>query len=608
MKRNYFKHREYVKYQSMARCRSAEDVDRMLYSFGPGRIASLVSLLLVLFFHVGYSQNPTLDSLQHAYGKQLDDTTRCLMLSQIAFQYIRLDQDTAQILSQEAFDCSVSIGYSRGTAEAHLNLEDLSSARGEDSATIYHYTNAANIFRELRLSRLESEALNLLGIHYHRKANYAAAYDYYIRSLKIRREIKSLWGIGSSLNNLASLFKSNGDYSKAQEYFLQALDIYKELNNTRGIAACYNNVAGIYELQGDWETAHDYFKQSLEMSRARGGQMEEAVALNNLGKHYADRGDFEKALKYHRLALDMRLKIRDYYGLVSSYGNLGVVLNGLGRSAEALDYFQKSETVADSIGDHRGLFYASLGRAEVFEKMGDIEKAALYGRKAYGLCEQYGIGSEMPDISKFLFELYEKTGDEVNQLRFLKSYTASRDSIYNIEEANLIARMQSGYELAEKEKTIQLLDQENRLKDRLISQEKKSAWLRLFAILVFATLSLLLTVAVIFWYRNWKRSKNREAIIEKQSDELQQALDLQEQKAVERSQEIIRQSEKLRDYAFYNSHLIRKPLANLLSLTEVWKMDLQPSEREQVLENINRSVIELDKLVRDVQKIIEKED
>jgi len=71
--------------------------------------------------------------------------------------------------------------------------------------------------------------------------------------------------------------------------------------------------------------------------------------------------------------------------------------------------------------------------------------------------------------------------------------------------------------------------------------------------------------------------------------------------------EIIRQNDKLKEVAWLSSHEIRRPLANIIGLANMMKVSQYMDEKLKILENLNQSAEELDKIVHTINSTIEEE-
>jgi PAS domain S-box-containing protein len=70
----------------------------------------------------------------------------------------------------------------------------------------------------------------------------------------------------------------------------------------------------------------------------------------------------------------------------------------------------------------------------------------------------------------------------------------------------------------------------------------------------------------------------------------------------EKEAEILTQNEQLKKVSWLNSHKIRKPVASLLSLTELLDGDVDQREREQIISRIQKCTWELEETVRQINE------
>jgi PAS domain S-box-containing protein len=75
----------------------------------------------------------------------------------------------------------------------------------------------------------------------------------------------------------------------------------------------------------------------------------------------------------------------------------------------------------------------------------------------------------------------------------------------------------------------------------------------------------------------------------------------------QKEKETIRQNDKLKEVAWLSSHEIRRPLANIIGLANMMKVSPYMDEKLKILENLNRSAEELDKIVHTINSTIEEE-
>ena len=66
---------------------------------------------------------------------------------------------------------------------------------------------------------------------------------------------------------------------------------------------------------------------------------------------------------------------------------------------------------------------------------------------------------------------------------------------------------------------------------------------------------------------------------------------------------IISQNQALNQIAWEQSHLVRRPLANILALTELMKIESNPEEMEKLIKLTETSAIELDVIIHNINAI-----
>ena len=109
------------------------------------------------------------------------------------------------------------------------------------------------------------------------------------------------------------------------------------------------------------------------------------------------------------------------------------------------------------------------------------------------------------------------------------------------------------------------------------------------------------------------KSKNSE--ISNQSNELNlvnEALNVVNanlEKMVEaRTNELMVKNKTLSDYAFINAHDLRVPVANIKGIIQLFEFNLTMQEKEELLEKLKGQSNDLDDVLIDIQRRLEKDD
>jgi PAS domain S-box-containing protein len=72
----------------------------------------------------------------------------------------------------------------------------------------------------------------------------------------------------------------------------------------------------------------------------------------------------------------------------------------------------------------------------------------------------------------------------------------------------------------------------------------------------------------------------------------------------QKEQEAVRQNDKLKEVAWLSSHEVRRPLANIIGLVNLMKTTPYLDEKVKIIDNINKSAEELDKIVHSINSTI----
>jgi PAS domain S-box-containing protein len=92
--------------------------------------------------------------------------------------------------------------------------------------------------------------------------------------------------------------------------------------------------------------------------------------------------------------------------------------------------------------------------------------------------------------------------------------------------------------------------------------------------------------------------------LEKQTEEIANLNNHLELLVEERTRQLQRRNEQLNQYAFFNAHKLRAPIATILGLYQVLKLDISLEEQLEVVHKLNETVVELDQMVRQSQRLL----
>jgi tetratricopeptide (TPR) repeat protein len=540
-------------------------------------------LLYLLVFCAVHSaaQNSKIDSLSNQYYLAKTDTLKAKLSFEIAFAHIEYNLDSG-------------LRWSANTIELAKKHSDYK----------YH-----------------SLGLLVKGHCTWRKGDYLKGLEAYNESLTIaeknelkEEEARALIGVGTVYNYL-------GDYPQSLEFYRKAQAVAESSSNERILVGLYSNIAGIYNNLYDYEQALEYRKKALQSSTGV-NQDRLPGSLSNIGRLYADMGEYRKGLSY----LFQSLKLSKTATCLQLYilENIGYTYFKLGK-LDSADFFLKKGIEGtkncNELIPHIDLL-TSLGEVNILSRRLDI--AIQYLITAYQMGNKFGAIRETVRAANLLSEAYEKAGRYKDALDIYKKFQALSDSVYSLKKVTAFGKQEASIEFELIRKNQEMAQKLEDLKqEETINNERR---LRNTFIVGFL---IALTFAGLFFYFYRRRKRysieleqlNHEVHDQKEelvqlnnslnslNNELEIKVGLRTQELVEANHKLKDKNTKLEEYAFFNSHKLRSPVASILGLVQLFNQShATDAERQDVINKIKISTDKLDDIVREIQTIVHKDD
>ena len=149
------------------------------------------------------AQNPLVDSLRTQLELHLQkDTSRVILLNELADQVYRSDYKQCLTYLNEAEDMAISIGYKKGLAETYL-IKGIAVNRYSDYKDgVQYYEKAAALFQELELHGKVITCYGNTAIFHRRRGELRTAIKYREKSIALREKV------GSNKNGSCLLYTS----------------------------------------------------------------------------------------------------------------------------------------------------------------------------------------------------------------------------------------------------------------------------------------------------------------------------------------------------------------------------------------------------------------
>lgn len=173
----------------------------------------IITICLLVKMSIINAQSPLLDSLKIVLKNTTDDSSKCVILSQMI---------------ENEWDLNIWPNYNNEIkliTEKHLNN------------------------KQPKIIFLNYYAYTICNIGYYNqeKGNNIIALEYYKKGLEIQKKTNSKESIAASLNNIGYIYRQMGNIKEALNNYHQALKIQIEIKDSINIATSYNNIGYVFE-------------------------------------------------------------------------------------------------------------------------------------------------------------------------------------------------------------------------------------------------------------------------------------------------------------------------------------------------------------------------
>ncbi|MCC5915227.1 MAG: tetratricopeptide repeat-containing sensor histidine kinase [Balneolaceae bacterium] len=421
--------------------------------------------------------------------------------------------------------------------------------------TYYIHDPVEDVFNTVIVEEATVDSLLDLGYE-SRNSNSRLSYHLANEALAMSEILDYRLGITESTNLLGIKHLDFGQYDSALKYFLSAKEMNRELDRREMDPVFLNNIALVHIQQEDYERAAAYLNHSMEMDRELGQFEDGYLSMNNLGVIYRRQGLYEQALEQFRKSKKLSYEAGDnpllhhiaILNIGNTYRNLERFDESLAYMTRALDYFENSDNRVQLITT-----YLFLG--QLHKDLGDFDKALEYGGMSLEQASYSLYRDRIRDAHELLSEIYEARGNYQLAYAHYKNFHAASDSLMNAERSNMINEMQIRFDVQQKNREIEVLNQEARLQEAQLSQQVLQQWF------LIAVLALMVIIAALLFYTNHqKKASNR--ILRKRREEIEK-----------KNRELEKLNKQKDDFLGMAAHDLRNPLSGIRSATELINME-----------------------------------
>jgi two-component system, sensor histidine kinase ChiS len=356
---------------------------------------------------------------------------------------------------------------------------------------------------------LRYELVRRRGILAYREDRVVEALGGFECALELARHHGDRPAIAKQLKNIGSALRRLGDFRGALKALSLSLDMQR-MDGSEETGAVLNNIADVYRELGDPDQASRYYREALDAFRAQHDRSEAAHVLETMSLLAMDRGDTVQAERLLTEALDTYRETGDEFYQLR-------VDSDLARLAISRGDLSRADTLTSAgiaLAREHGLpvpWFLVLQRARVDRMQGRPEIAILQLRRAMG--EVANSPAERIALLEELSLDLEAVGDSGGAIRALRDVRSEDQALSKAREDRQLAWLRARFETAERDRTIAMLEKDNRLRRAMLRQ--RTLWLWLTAVSALAGLLVLL----IGFQRRQQRTRLAEAERQVRHDE-----------------------------------------------------------------------------------------
>ena len=487
-------------------------------------------------------------------------------------------------LSKEVIQLSQQNNLPELKAEAQLLICSMYNSEMNYDSIYQHCQSAILYFEKEKNQEKTAWAYQRAGIVEDMLGDRNKSQTTFEKSLAIFESLDNKEGIAYCLSDLGVIHTFKGEYIKASKFYIKALRIFEKYDNDLGVARVYSSLGFFYKRQSQNKKSEEYFVLALEKAKKANDKYWIGMSMMGLTKILRKKEQFEEAFKLNERLIEIADSLRSNYILLDAKKNQSFLLYDLGKYEEsiassfsALDLMEQQNRKQS-----KSIVYNLL--AKNYIQQNKLDKAYTYLNKV----------SSNPKVSKtnraisytIEADYWAKKGEYQNAFQSQKEYISLNNELNKKERDIAISRLESSYQLGQKQTEINLLNEKSELQQEMLHK-------RNMLLLIVIVLSLLVITLL---YRNYyfkqKLNKTLESKISERTQDLKKA-----------NYKLEASNEELKKFAHLTSHDLKEPLRNIFGffhLLEKKKSNLTEETTQEYINLAKKNAVQMNNLIEDI--------
>ena len=458
---------------------------------------------------------------------------------------LRKDTSQSNYYAKKAMQLAIAGDFVQEEAKSLYYQGEIKFSTNDFLDAIPYYERAIPLFEEIKDTSMLTDCYNSIGVCYHKSDFGERAISEFVKGLKLSANNPKF--SAKLLHNIGNVHKRMQNYIAAIEYFKKAEAIDIANKDSVVLAKNYNSLGEVYHSQNLNDSALIYFSSARNLFHKTRQSEFEAITLANLGATY---GSFPDSLAKAHSA---------YQAANEKFKELGI------------NIYQPD--ILEGIG-------------EILVKEGRFHEAINTFNESVELTKKYERGLELLAMNyNRLSEIYEKTGNFKEALKYKELYVQYNDSLESKNRYDKIVTLEKQYETEKKENEIIKLQASQEMTKIQLQKNKQLKQLGFISALI------LLVFAFYMIFRYFDKIKINKELEEKN-------------RKIEESEHELRKLNAAKNKFFsIIAHDLKNPLHTVMGYSELLSKDFEmftEKERQKFATDINHSTNNLYRLLQNL--------
>lgn len=554
------------------------------------------------------AQTRSLGEMKESLVRAKHDSTRSMILMNYGFDQFGVAADSVLKYTKLGLNLAEKIGFQKGIVLSYRNYGVLYHYQSEIDSALFYFTKFLESSKKINYQAGVSRAYNNLGILHALLSNYVQAIGYYEESLEISVQLGDTLGIARTMNNMGEAFQEIGDYNRALNYLIRCSELEKKMGLENEKTESLKNIGHVLIDLNQYQSAMDYFQKALTIDSSLNRVLRVAQTYRDIGRTHQFLNNQAEALKYLEMSLDRLRKFGYLPSTAEVLLNIGDLYVTQQQHKKAFENYNEALHIFSGVGNRLGSVKAKNKVADIHLHLENYPYALEMAHASLTQAMSSGFKREIVLATNVLYQAYDQLGDHKKAYKYRSMNAQYSDSLYGEFRTNMLTTFENRYKLDQIHKENIVLAHQNELNQAQLDKAKLQIQKKNILLIGGSVSLILLTFLTISTLRFTKERKKSFALLRKKNKEIIQINEELEERVKKRTKKIKSQNKRLQEYAFFNSHLVRAPLANILGYTQYLSDNNNDQDWKELNQNIFHSAKELDQVVRSIGEILDDEE